>query len=254
MLSKHWCSTSPDTRRRTLGGAAMPANSVKKLQNILPSPPRAATLQTEPLPALPLLRCGPISDTKDVKTSRTRSGHLQVRAVINRDTAVSTTFELIRQTLVQEFSDFNNVGEMTTVVVRLVLAALLGGLLGLERESQGKAAGIRTHMLVCIGAALFILIPRQAGISDAEMSRVIQGVIAGIGFLCAGAILKGADEQHVTGLTTAAGIWLTAAIGVAVGLGRESTALLCTLLAWIILNVIPRFQRNSPEQQEEDKE
>jgi len=149
-------------------------------------------------------------------------------------------FELIKTTLAQEFSDLTNIGEITVVIVRLSLAALLGGLLGLEREHQGKAAGVRTHMLVCIGAALFILIPQQAGISDQEMSRVIQGVITGIGFLCAGAILKGVDEQHVTGLTTAAGIWLTAAIGVAVGLGRESTAILCTLLAWGILSIIPK--------------
>lgn len=162
---------------------------------------------------------------------------------------MSETLELIKQTLAQEFSDLTNVGEMTTVIVRLTLAAILGGLLGWEREHQGKDAGIRTHMLVCIGAALFILIPEQAGISDAEMSRVIQGVIAGIGFLCAGAILKGIDEQHVTGMTTAAGIWLTAAIGVAVGLGRELTAILCTLLAWGILSIIPRFQsRKSKEE------
>jgi putative Mg2+ transporter-C (MgtC) family protein len=161
--------------------------------------------------------------------------------------AVSDTLELVKQTLAQEFSDLSNVGEMTTVIVRLSIAAMLGGLLGWEREQQGKDAGIRTHMLVCIGAALFILIPHQAGISDAEMSRVIQGVIAGIGFLCAGAIIKGSDERHITGLTTAAGIWLTAAIGVAVGLGRELTAILCTLLAWGILNVIPRFQRSNKE-------
>jgi len=99
-------------------------------------------------------------------------------------------------------------------------------------------------MLVCMGAALFILIPQQAGISDSEMSRVIQGVIAGIGFLCAGTIMTGNDKQGATGLTTAAGIWFTAAIGIAVGLGREQTAVLCTLLAWIVLYVVPFFSRS----------
>ncbi|WP_404366911.1 MgtC/SapB family protein [Marinobacter sp.] len=152
--------------------------------------------------------------------------------------------ELIGNTIVAEFSDLNDLGEFVVVVIRLLVAALLGGLLGLEREQRGKAAGVRTHMLVCMGAALFILIPEQSGISDSEMSRVIQGVIAGIGFLCAGSIITGKDERGSTGLTTAAGIWFTAAIGVAVGLGREQTAILCTLLAWLVLYVVPFFSRS----------
>ncbi|MDI5933534.1 MgtC/SapB family protein [Halomonas kalidii] len=152
--------------------------------------------------------------------------------------------ELINNTIMSEFSDFNDFGEFLVVVIRLLFAALLGGLLGLEREQRGKSAGIRTHMLVCMGAALFIFIPQQAGISDAEMSRVIQGVIAGIGFLCAGTIITGKDDQSATGLTTAAGIWFTAAIGIAVGLGREQTAVLCTALAWVVLYVVPFFTRS----------
>ncbi|MFL1454271.1 MgtC/SapB family protein [Marinobacter sp. GN3S48] len=150
---------------------------------------------------------------------------------------------LIGNTVVSEFSDLNDLGEMLIVLIRLLLAGLLGGVLGLEREQRGKAAGVRTHMLVCMGAALFILIPQQVGISDSEMSRVIQGVITGIGFLCAGTIINGNDEQNASGLTTAAGIWFTAAIGIAVGLGREQTAILCTLLAWIVLYVVPKFSR-----------
>jgi putative Mg2+ transporter-C (MgtC) family protein len=153
--------------------------------------------------------------------------------------------ELIGRTIMSEFSDFNDLGEFVIVVIRLLFAALLGGLLGLEREQRGKAAGIRTHMLVCMGAALFIFIPQQAGISDSEMSRVIQGVIAGIGFLCAGTIITRKDEQSATGLTTAAGIWFTAAIGIAVGLGREQTAVLCTALAWVVLYVMPFIIRSN---------
>jgi putative Mg2+ transporter-C (MgtC) family protein len=99
-----------------------------------------------------------------------------------------------------------------------------------------------------MGAALFILIPQQAGITDSEMSRVIQGVIAGIGFLCAGSIISGKvdgkEEHKATGLTTAAGIWFTAAIGIAVGLGQEQSAVLCTTLAWIVLYVVPFFSRS----------
>lgn len=152
--------------------------------------------------------------------------------------------ELIGNTILSEFSDLNDIHEFIVVVIRLLFAAILGGLLGLEREQRGKAAGIRTHMLVCMGAALFIFIPQQAGISDAEMSRVIQGVIAGIGFLCAGTIITGKDDKSSTGLTTAAGVWFTAAIGIAVGLGREQTAVLCTALAWIVLYVVPFFSRS----------
>lgn len=149
-------------------------------------------------------------------------------------------WQQIYQTVVEEFSDLKDVTEITRMVTRLLIAALLGGILGLEREQRGKAAGVKTHMLVSIGAALFVLIPQQAGISDAELSRVMQGIIAGIGFLGAGAILKRDDEANPQGLTTAAGIWLTAAIGIAAGLGRESTAILCTLLALLVLIVVPR--------------
>lgn len=150
-------------------------------------------------------------------------------------------WQQISGTVVAEFSDLKDVTEITRISVRLFMAALLGGILGFEREQRGKAAGIRTHMLVAIGAALFVLIPQEAGISDAEMSRVVQGVISGIGFLGAGAIIKGSDEKHLKGLTTAAGIWLTAAIGVAAGLGRESSAILCTLLALAVFLIMPRI-------------
>lgn len=149
-------------------------------------------------------------------------------------------WQQISNTFVAEFSDLKDVTEITTVTIRLLMAALLGGILGFEREQRGKAAGIKTHMLVAIGSALFVLIPLQAGISDAEMSRVMQGIITGIGFLGAGAILKGHDEKDLKGLTTAAGIWVTAAIGVAAGLGRESLAILCTFLALLVLLAMPK--------------
>lgn len=145
-------------------------------------------------------------------------------------------------TLAQEFADID-AARVTRIVVRLVLAALLGGLLGYERERHGKAAGVRTHMLVSLGAALFVLVPEQAGAAPADVTRVIQGLVAGIGFLGAGSIIKNRDEENVSGLTTAAGIWLTAAVGVACGLGRESTAVLSALLAFAILALVPHLGR-----------
>ncbi len=155
---------------------------------------------------------------------------------------MSGIWEQISSTIAAEFSDLRDVAEITRISLRLLIAAVLGGLLGYEREQRGKSAGIKTHMLVCIGAALFVLIPQEAGvISEADLSRIMQGIISGIGFLGAGAILKGNDEKDLKGLTTAAGIWLTAAIGVAAGLGRESSAILCTLLALIVLVIIPKL-------------
>ena len=146
------------------------------------------------------------------------------------------------RTVTAEFSDVGDIAQLVRIFVRLLLAAVLGFALGFEREQQGKAAGVRTHMLVAIGSALFVFIPQQSGIEPADMSRVIQGLVAGVGFLCAGTILKqGRDEQHVQGLTTAAGLWMTAAIGMACGLGRELTAVLSTLLALAVLSLVPKL-------------
>lgn len=147
----------------------------------------------------------------------------------------------IAETLRAEFSDVPDAAQITRIMVRLLMAAVLGGVLGYERERQGKAAGIRTHMLVAMGAALFVLVPQQGGMEIADMSRVIQGVVAGVGFLGAGAIIKQHTEENVQGLTTAAGVWMTAAIGIACGLGRETTAVLSALLAFGILNLVPRL-------------
>jgi putative Mg2+ transporter-C (MgtC) family protein len=143
--------------------------------------------------------------------------------------------ETVVQTLVEEFSDLGDAAQVTQLLVRLLAAAFLGGLLGLERERHGKPAGIRTHMLVAAGSALFVLVPLQMGMDHEGLSRVMQGLLAGVGFICAGAILKLEREEQVQGLTSAAGIWMTSAIGVAAGLGREMTAFLSTLLVLGIL-------------------
>ncbi|MBJ2248384.1 MULTISPECIES: MgtC/SapB family protein [Pseudomonas] len=151
-------------------------------------------------------------------------------------------WQQVWQTLQAEFADIGDARQLTQITVRLLIAAILGGILGFEREHKGKAAGVRTHMLVALGAALFVLVPQMSGNQADAMSRVVQGVIAGIGFLGAGTILKGKEDEegHVKGLTTAAGLWMTAAIGVAAGMGRESTAVLSTLLALAVFSVMPR--------------
>ncbi|BFO56221.1 MULTISPECIES: MgtC/SapB family protein [Comamonadaceae] len=152
-------------------------------------------------------------------------------------------WDVVLSTTAGEFSDLPDLEQATRIVVRLGMAGLLGGLLGWEREHRGKAAGVRTHMLVSMGAALFVLVAEQEGIAPADNSRVLQGIIAGVGFLGAGTILKSDGAHQIRGLTTAAGIWLTAAIGVAAGLGREATALLSTLLALLVLAAEPLAQR-----------
>lgn len=149
-------------------------------------------------------------------------------------------WDTVLSTLRAEFSDVPDAEQVTRILTRLLLAALLGGVLGYEREHKGKAAGIRTHMLVAMGSALFVLVPLLGGMPPGDLSRVLQGVIAGVGFLGAGAIVKQRAEENVQGLTTAAGIWMTAAIGVACGMGRETTAVISTLLALVVLALLPR--------------
>lgn len=142
-------------------------------------------------------------------------------------------------TLVSEFSDVPDVSTITRITVRLMLAAVLGGILGYERERKGRSAGVRTHMLVAVGAALFVLGPLQTGMPIEDMSRVLQGIVQGIGFLGAGAIIVRTAQHLVEGLTTAASIWATAAIGVMSGLGLEATAVLSAAIVLIILAAVP---------------
>jgi putative Mg2+ transporter-C (MgtC) family protein len=160
-----------------------------------------------------------------------------------------TAWERIASTVSDEFSDIADLEQLTRIVVRLLLAAALGALVGFEREFAGKPAGLRTHMLVAIGSALFVMIPLQAGIEMDDLSRVIQGLLAGVGFLCAGAILKGAGEEQVQGLTTAASLWMIAAIGMGAGLGREALAVLSTFLVLGVLALEGPIQRLASRKQ-----
>jgi putative Mg2+ transporter-C (MgtC) family protein len=135
--------------------------------------------------------------------------------------------------------------QLARAAVRLAVAAALGWLLGAERESMGKAAGARTHMLVAMGSAMFVIVPAEIGLREGDLGRVIQGIATGIGFLGAGTILKRTERLEITGLTTAATIWLTAAIGLGVGAGQIWISVLCAISAWIILSLVAISERRA---------
>ena len=154
-------------------------------------------------------------------------------------------WDAVLTTLREEFVDVTDAAQLTRSAVRLLVAVLLASLIGLERERHGSGAGLRTHMLVALGVALIIVAAQQSGAGASELSHVLQGVLAGIGFLGAGAIIKQSEQVHVKGLTTAASIWATAAIASAAGLGHVITAMLATLLALVILRVLLRLEHRS---------
>ena len=131
------------------------------------------------------------------------------------------------------------------VLVRLAAAAVLGAVIGFQRERAGKPAGLRTHMLVTLGTAVFVLACSGAGMTSDGVSRVIQGIVTGIGFIGAGSILKINEGRNVQGLTTSAGVWMTAAVGVTVGLGSLGVALLATLFALAVLSFAKRFEHRA---------
>jgi putative Mg2+ transporter-C (MgtC) family protein len=128
------------------------------------------------------------------------------------------------------------------ILLRLGVAAAVGAIVGLDRERQGKPAGLRTHVLVSAGSALFVVAAAETGTPTADMSRIIQGVAAGVGFLGAGAILKLSDSRQILGLTTAATIWMTAALGVAAGLGRLALAGAAAVLTLATLSLLGRIE------------
>lgn len=131
-------------------------------------------------------------------------------------------------------------------LARLAFAAGLGAVLGLQRERVHSAAGLRTHILVACGSALIVLSGIQSGFSTGDSSRVIQGIVAGIGFLGAGTILKIGERVEVHGLTTAASIWLTAGVGIAAGLGHFWLPLVAALVGWLILGPLARLEKSRP--------
>jgi putative Mg2+ transporter-C (MgtC) family protein len=145
------------------------------------------------------------------------------------------------------------------VIIRLLAACLIGALIGWDRERLEKPAGLRTHILVALGSASFTLLgfelgaavePGAVGVFDP--TRVLQGVIGGIGFLGAGAILR--DHGHVSGLTTAASVWVAGAMGAAAGAGAYALAVLTAVLALVTLRFLPSVERRAKGHGKRDEE
>jgi putative Mg2+ transporter-C (MgtC) family protein len=130
-------------------------------------------------------------------------------------------------------------------LLRLALAVALGGAIGLEREYRQKPAGLRTNMLIALGSALFSILSVEVGAGAGSPDRIAAQVVTGIGFLGAGAILRSGENVH--GLTTAATIWVNAAIGMAAGLGSYVVAVVAAMLTVIVLALLPFIEQRFEE-------
>ncbi len=129
------------------------------------------------------------------------------------------------------------------ISLRLGIALLVGAIIGLERETKSKPAGLRTNMLVSFGSALIVLVPIQIGAAEQNLDilgRAISGVITGVGFIGGGTILR---ESRVKGLTSAAAIWVSAALGITVGCGLWLLGLIGALITWIILRLFDKWEK-----------
>jgi putative Mg2+ transporter-C (MgtC) family protein len=138
-----------------------------------------------------------------------------------------------------------NHDHLLRVFIRLFAAILLGGLIGLQRVSATKPAGMRTHVLVCLGTTAVLLSCSATAFSLEGASRVIQGILIGIGFIGAGSILKLSEEHLIHGLTVSVRIWTTAAVGIAIGLGQVGIALITTVLTILVLAVLAASERRT---------
>jgi putative Mg2+ transporter-C (MgtC) family protein len=144
--------------------------------------------------------------------------------------------------------------QLVRVTLRLLAALAIGTAIGLQRELTHKPAGLRTHMLVGLGTALFIVSAAESGMHVDSLSRIVQGLATGIGFLGGGAILKLTTEHEIHGLTTAAGIWMTAAASAAAGLGQIAVALIGTLLGLLVLIVFHKLEKTFDHRARKDSE
>lgn len=143
--------------------------------------------------------------------------------------------------LIKQFTMIINILEVIEPTFNLVLAIAFGAIVGIEREKAHKPAGLRTHMLVCFGSCLFTIVSQEF---STDPARIASGIVAGIGFIGAGAII--AEQDKVVGITTAASLWATAAIGLVVGIGNHLLAATATLLVFLVLSsrsIIRRVQR-----------
>ncbi|MDD4954494.1 MAG: MgtC/SapB family protein [Candidatus Omnitrophica bacterium] len=146
--------------------------------------------------------------------------------------------------------------DLVTVLNRIVLAVVLGGIIGLEREKKGRNAGLRTHILVCTGSSLIMLVSiyvfeMYQGKVPVDPSRIAAGVVTGIGFLGAGTIMG--STEGVRGLTTAASIWVSSAIGLAVGCGFFSAAAIATVVTFVTLAFLKHVEKRLEVADKSDK-
>lgn len=142
--------------------------------------------------------------------------------------------------------------QLIHVLTRLLASVVLGATIGYQREIKGKPAGIKTHILASLGTATVVVACLNAGFESDALSRVIQGIVTGIGFLGAGAILKLDDKRDIQGLTTAASIWAAATIGVAVGLGVLGVAIMGTVVTLLVLVILGEIEIHSRKEKMND--
>ena len=133
--------------------------------------------------------------------------------------------------------------ELKVIILRLFIASVCGAVVGFERELRDKAAGLRTHMLVCLGACIFGMLGLEltSGFPDADILRLAQGLLIGVGFLGAGVIFR--EGPTVIGLTTAAGIWVMGGVGLAAGIGLYRIALIGTIFTFLTVSLFGRLEK-----------
>ena len=142
-------------------------------------------------------------------------------------------------------SSFPDSRQFAIIVIRLLGSTIFGAAIGFEREHAGKKAGLRTHMLVSTGTTVFVLAGLGHGMENDAISRVIQGIITGIGFVGAGSILKREEDKKIEGVTTSAAIWMAAAVGVACGLGGLGLGFIAVIVTLIVLRITFWFENRT---------
>ncbi len=144
------------------------------------------------------------------------------------------------------FSELQNIpsaAHLVRIGIRLLVALIIGGMVGFQRELTHKPAGLRTHMLLSLGTALIVVGAQESAMSNSDLSRVVQGLVTGIGFLGGGAILKLTAEHEIHGLTTAAGLWMTTAASIAAGLGQLPLAIVGVSAGLVVLAAFARIEK-----------
>jgi len=132
-------------------------------------------------------------------------------------------------------------GEIMTITMKILLAVILSSFIGIEREFRQKGAGLRTHILVCVGSTLIVLTSLHLfdiykDVTIVDPTRMVTGIVTGIGFLCAGSIIRAGNQ--VSGLTTAATLWIVSGVGIAVGSGDYAGAVIVSIIVFIVLTFV----------------